>query len=160
MDIITALQAQQLVLPQVAKPAANYLPVLLHEGLVFISGQLPFQPNGTLITGSVGKDLTIAAGYEAAKLSCLQVLAQLQSCLIHQNHKLVRCLKLTGFINASNDFKNHPQVMNGASDLLVDCFGVKGQHSRAAIGCSSLPLGAAVEIEALFAVRQCLSPPS
>ncbi len=140
-------------LPTASKPAANYLPYQRHGNLLFISGQLPVKPEGGFITGMLGRDMTIEQGAEAARLCTLQLLAQLDAALEGDDAKLLGCIRLGGFVQATADFTQHPAVMNGASDLVVQVLGAQGKHSRTAVGVASLPFGVAVEIEALFAVK-------
>lgn len=139
-------------LPQAAAPIANYVPVVVAGGLATVSGQLP-RDQDRLIVGKVGEDLAAEAGQAAARLCGLAVLAQLRQALGGDLDRVLRCVQLTGYVNAPPDFTDHPQVMNGASDLMVEVFGDAGRHARAAVGVGSLPLGAAVEISAVFAVR-------
>ncbi len=148
----TRLAELGLSLPQASAPIANYVPVVVAGGLATVSGQLP-RDQDRLITGKVGEDLAVEAGRAAARLCALAVLAQLRQALGGDLDRVVRCVQLTGYVNAPADFADHPQVMNGASDLMVDVFGDAGRHARAAVGVASLPLGAAVEISAIFAVK-------
>jgi len=148
--IDTRLAALGLTLPDAAAPVANYVPVVLHGGLAIVSGQLP-RGDGGLVTGKVGEDLDLAAGQAAARLCALAVLAQLRAALGDLD-RVMGCLQLSGFVNAGPGFTDHPQVINGASDLMVEVFGEAGRHARAAVGAGSLPLGAAVEVAATFAV--------
>jgi len=140
-----------LTLPTAGAPVANYVPVVLHGGLAMVSGQLPRDGNG-LVTGKVGEDLDLAAGHAAARLCGLAILAQLRAALGGDLGRVTACLQLSGFVNAGPGFTDHPQVINGASDLMVAVFGEAGRHARAAVGAGSLPLGAAVEVAASFAV--------
>jgi enamine deaminase RidA (YjgF/YER057c/UK114 family) len=146
------LKALDLVLPEVASPVANYVPFLHLSGQLFISGQLPMREGRIAVTGKLGADLGLEDGVAAARLCVLNVLAQAKAALRHLD-RIVQCLRLTGYVNASPDFLDHPKVINGASDLMVEILGPKGRHTRAAVGCASLPLGAAVEIDGLFTVE-------
>lgn len=150
MNIVGSLEKLNLTLPEPAKPAANYVPACLAGDLIFISGQLPIDDKGQLWCGQLGDNVDIATGIQAAKWSCLQVLAQCQHILNSEKRQLKHCIKLTGFVNAHPSFVDHPKIINGASDLLIACFNEAGRHARAAVGCSSLPLGAMVEIEGIF----------
>jgi enamine deaminase RidA (YjgF/YER057c/UK114 family) len=145
------LKALDLTLPEVAAPVANYVPFLHQGGQLFISGQLPMQGGRMALAGKVGADLSLEQGQQAARLCLLNVLAQAKAAL-HDLDRIVQCLRLNGFVNAAPDFVDHPKVINGASDLMVEVLGDKGRHTRIAVGCASLPLGAAVEIDAIFAV--------
>lgn len=152
MDEIEARLAELgLVLPEAPAPAANYVPYVRTATLVFVSGQISRGPKG-LITGRLGADLTVAEGQEAARHSALALVAQLRAALGGDLSRLVQVVKLTGFVNATPDFTEHPQVVNGASDLMVALFGDRGRHARAAVGCNSLPLGVAVEVEGIFRI--------
>lgn len=145
------LAALDITLPEVATPLANYVPFLHLNGQLFISGQLPMADGKLALTGTLGAGLTTEQGAKAARLCLLNILAQAQAALGNLD-RIVQCLRLGGFVNAAPDFAEHAKVINGASDLLVEILGNKGRHTRAAIGCSSLPLNAPVEIEALFAI--------
>jgi enamine deaminase RidA (YjgF/YER057c/UK114 family) len=140
------------VLPDVAAPLANYVPFLHLDGQLFVSGQLPMQGGQVAVAGKLGADLTLEQGEAAARLCLLNVLAQAKAAL-RDLDRIVQCLRLNGYINTSPDFVDHPKVINGASNLIVEIMGEKGRHTRIAVGCASLPLGAAVEIDAIFAVE-------
>jgi enamine deaminase RidA (YjgF/YER057c/UK114 family) len=146
------LRALDLVLPEVASPLANYVPFLHLDSQLFVSGQLPMQGGRVAVAGKLGADLGLEQGAAAARLCLLNVLAQAKRALSDLD-RIVQCLRLNGYVNASPDFIDHPKVINGASDLLVELLGDKGRHTRIAVGCASLPLGAAVEIDAIFAVE-------
>jgi enamine deaminase RidA (YjgF/YER057c/UK114 family) len=146
------LRALDLVLPEVASPLANYVPFLHLDGQLFVSGQLPLQGGRIAVVGKLGADLGLEQGQAAARLCLLNVLAQAKRAL-NDLDRIVQCLRLNGYVNTSPDFTDHPKVINGASDLLVELLGDKGRHTRIAVGCASLPLGAAVEIDAIFAVE-------
>jgi len=139
-------------LPDAPAPAANYVPQARVGDLVFVSGQIPTGTDG-LITGQLGADMTVEAGREAAKICAINLLAQVRAACDGDLDRLVRVVKLTGFVNATADFTQHPQVINGASDFLVEALGEAGRHTRSAVGSPSLPLGVAVEIEGIFQVR-------
>ena len=150
-SIAARLDALGIALPAAAAPVANYLPAVLGGGLAIVSGQLPWDDRG-LVTGKVGEDLDVEAGRAAARLCGLAILAQLNEVLNGDLGRVRRCLQLTGFVNAPADFTQHPTVINGASDLMVEVFGDAGRHARAAVGAASLPLGAAVEVAAIFEI--------
>jgi len=134
-------------LPLQPAPAANYVPFVKVGTLVFISGQI------TSRLGKVGRDITIEEGQEAARLCALNIFAHLKVACEGDLNRVVRCVRLGGFVNCMDDFKDQPKVMNGASDLMVAVFGEKGRHARASVGVNALPLGVAVEVEALFEVQ-------
>lgn len=135
-------------------PAANYVPYVVAGDMVFVSGQIPMTAAGleTLIKGRVGVDLDIAAGAAAARLCAINLLAQLKAACGGDLDRLVRVVKLTGFVNAPPEFGDQPKVVNGASDLLVEVLGDKGRHSRSAVSAGGLPFGCAVEVEGIFQI--------
>ena len=139
-------------LPEVAAPAANYVPYVMEEGLLSISGQLPFLNGERNFIGRLGESMDVDEGAKAARACALNILAQLNAALDGDMTRLERCLKLGGYVNATPDFTDHPAVINGASNLIGDALGEKGKHSRFAVGAVSLPFGVAVEIDALFVV--------
>ncbi len=150
-EIEARLKALDIVLPD-AKPAlGSYVPFLHLNGLLFISGQLPLVEGKVAVAGQLGEDVDLSQGQEAARLCALNILAQAKSAL-GDFDGLVQLLRLNGFVNAAPGFDDHPKVINGASDFLVEILGGKGIHTRIAVGCASLPLNAAVEIDAIFAV--------
>jgi enamine deaminase RidA (YjgF/YER057c/UK114 family) len=151
-DIEARLQALDLVLPEVASPLADYVPYLHLNGQLYISGQLPFETGKIAVTGTLGAGLEVADGQKAARLCALNILAQAKAALGDLD-RIVQLLRLSGYVNAATGFSDHPKVINGASELMVKVLGPKGRHTRIAVGCSSLPLGAAVEVDALFAVN-------
>ncbi|MDA0923796.1 MAG: RidA family protein [Proteobacteria bacterium] len=136
-------------------PAANYVPYVVAGELVFVSGQIPMTAAGleTLIKGRVGVDLDIAAGAAAARLCAINLLAQVKAACGGDLDRLVRVVKLTGFVNAPPEFGDQPKVVNGASDLLVEVLGDKGRHSRSAVSAGGLPFGCAVEVEGIFQIQ-------
>jgi enamine deaminase RidA (YjgF/YER057c/UK114 family) len=140
-----------IVLPTVPEPVANYVPFTISGNLLFISGQGPRTPDQKFMTGKVGREITLEEAYAHARLVGLNIL----SVVHHAQNGLStirRVVKLTGFVNASDDFRDHPKVINGCSDLLVEVFGDAGKHARSAVGVSSLPENITVEIEAIFEV--------
>ena len=139
----------QLEVPPAA--VANYLPAVIDGPLVFVSGQIPIKQGELAFQGRLGKDVDIPTGQQAARLCAINVLCQVKA-VIGDLEKIERCVRLGGFVACDPGFYDHAQVMNGASDLMVDVLGDKGRHCRAAVGCSSLPLNSAVEVEALFRV--------
>ena len=138
-------------LPQPPAPVASYVPAVIAGSLLFISGQVSLD-RGKLIAGRLGDGLDIETGQKAARACALNLLAQAQMAL-RDLDRIKRCVKLTGFVNAAPGFTDHPKVVNGASDLMVEVFGDAGRHARAAVGATSLPLDAAVEVEAIFEIE-------
>ncbi len=145
------LQALGLTLPAPAAPVANYVPFVVSGNLVTVSGQVSSSPDG-LIKGIIGKDLDLPQGIEAARFCALNLIAQLKAACDGDLSRLRRVVRLGGFVACTADFIDHPKVINGASDLMVEVFGEAGKHARAAVGVPSLPLGAAVEIDGLFEI--------
>ena len=139
-------------LPTAPSPAANYVPFVLVENVLYVSGQISQDKNG-LITGKLGEDLSIEEGANAAKYCALSLLAQVKAACKGDLDRLVRVIKLTGFVNSVGGFTEQPQVVNGASNILVDILGESGKHSRSAVSAASLPLGVAVEIEGIFEIN-------
>jgi enamine deaminase RidA (YjgF/YER057c/UK114 family) len=137
-------------LPPPAKAVANYVPFVHAGALVFIAGQLPTEGGQLQFAGKVGAKLTIDDGKRAARLCAINILSQAKAAADGDLDRVRRCVKLGGFVNAVSGFKDHPQVMNGASDLIAEVFGDAGRHARFAVGADSLPLNAAVEIDAIF----------
>lgn len=146
------LTALGLALPPAPAPVANYVPYLLAGDQLFISGQISKTADGTVLGGTLGAGLAVAAGQDAARLCALNILAQAKAALGDLG-RIVQVLRLTGFVASTADFKDQPQVINGASDLMVAVLGDTGRHTRAAVGVASLPAGAAVEIDAILRVR-------
>ncbi|HEX7006197.1 MAG TPA: RidA family protein [Alphaproteobacteria bacterium] len=141
-----------ITLPAPAKPAGNYVGYVVTGNLVFLSGQLPFEDGKVKVTGKVGKDVTIEQAQAAARLVALNTLANLREACGDDLDRVRRCVKVGGFVNATPDFTQPPQVINGFSDLLAEVFGDIGKHARFAIGTNSLPLGAVVEVDAVFEI--------
>ena len=140
-----------IVLPDPVAPVANYVPFVVTGSLVFISGQVSIGSDG-LITGKLGADVTLERGLEAAKACGVNLIAQLKLACEGDLDRVRRVVKLGGFVNSTPDFTDQPKVVNGASDLMVDVFGDKGRHARAAVSAPSLPLDAAVEIDGVFEI--------
>ncbi|WP_419816033.1 RidA family protein [Glacieibacterium sp.] len=152
MTVQTRLAELGIVLPHAAAPAANYVPGVIHAGLLHISGQIPFAEDGQLIRGRVGDDLTTKDGAAAARRCAIGLLAQMNLAL-GSLERVRRVVKLGVFVNSTADFTDQPKVANGASDLMVEVFGEIGRHARSAVGVAALPLGVAVEIDAIIAVN-------
>ncbi|MCC6941039.1 RidA family protein [Novosphingobium sp.] len=140
-----------LALPQAAAPVAAYVPTVEAGGLLHVSGQLPFI-DGKLVTGRLGKDVSLEEGNAAAQACGLMILAQVKAALGSLD-RVERVVKLGAFISSAKDFTDQPKVANGASELMVAAFGDAGKHARSAVGVPVLPLGAAVEVDAIFAIR-------
>lgn len=142
-----------ITLPSAPMPVASYVPFVVSGNLIFISGQVPLGANGLEYRGKLGQDFDVEAGQAAARLCGLNVLAQMNAALEDDLDRVVRIVKLGGFVNCTDDFSEQPQVINGASDLMVDVFQERGQHARAAIGVNALPAGVAVEVDAIAEFR-------
>lgn len=152
------LETKNLGWPEPAKPAASYVPCLIHKNIAHISGQLPIGADGSMIKGKLGDTLDLLDGQMAAQLSAVQILAQLAAVLDDFN-QIECCLNVRALVSSTPDFTQHHLVANGASELMVELLGDKGVHSRAAFGVAALPLNAAVEIEAQFAIKSSLCMP-
>ncbi len=139
-------------LPEAVAPVANYLPVVLSGSHLYLSGQISIGPTG-LIKGKLGADLTIDQGVAAARACAINLIVHAKSALGGDLDRVRRIVKLNGYVNCTPDFQDQPKVVNGASDLFVAVFGDAGRHARAAVGAPSLPLGAAVEVDAVIEVR-------
>lgn len=150
-DIETRLSELGLILPEPAAPVAAYVPVVEAGGLAHVSGQLPFV-GGQLVTGRLGEDVSLEEGIVAAQACAVMILAQLKAALGSLD-RIERIVKLGAFVNSIGDFTDQPKVANGASELMVAALGEAGKHARSAVGVPVLPLGAAVEVDAIVAVR-------
>ncbi|MEL7519693.1 MAG: RidA family protein [Pseudomonadota bacterium] len=151
MTIESRLQELDIALPEAAAPVASYVPVVVHGGVAYVSGQLPFV-DGELKTGRLGENVSLDEGLDAARACGLMILAQLKAAgLLEQVERVV---KLGAFVSSTTDFTDQPKIANGASDLMFEVFGERGRHSRAAVGVPVLPLGAAVEVDAVIALAQ------
>lgn len=152
MTITERLSELGVTLPDAPAPAANYVPFVQVGNTVYVSGQISNGPDG-LITGKLGADMDVAAGAAAAKTCAISLLAQLKAACGGDIERLVRVVKLTGFVNSTPDFTDQPKVINGCSDFLVEALGDRGRHARSAVSAPSLPLGVAVEIEGIFEIK-------
>jgi enamine deaminase RidA (YjgF/YER057c/UK114 family) len=141
-----------ITLPKAAAPVANYVPYVVSGNLVFISGQVTLGPNGLEYVGIVGKEFNVEQGQAAARLCAFNLIAQLREACGGNLDRVRRCVKLTAFVNAIPGFDKHPEVANGASDVMVQVFGDAGKHARAAVGAGSLPRNVAVEVDAVFEI--------
>ena len=142
-----------ITLPDAASPVANYVPWVRSGNLVFISGQGPMGPDGVAFRGKLGRDLEAEEGQKAARLTALNVIAQLKNAVDGDLDRVKRCVKLLGFVNSTPEFNQQPIVINGASDVIVEIFGEAGRHARSAVSAPSLPVDIAVEIEAIFEIE-------
>ena len=140
----------KLDLPDAKAPVGSYVASKVVGNMLFISGQISISENGDLIKGKVGKELKTEDGYEAAKRCGLSIISQVKKACDNDLTKIKSCIKLTGFVNSTDDFTEQPKVINGASDLIVSVFGDAGMHTRAAVSTNSLPLGVSVEVDAIF----------
>ena len=151
-DAETKLKEKGIVLTAPGKPVANYVNAVRVGNLLYLAGKGPTKPDGTNITGKVGKDLTIEQGYDAARLTAINHLAVLKAELGSLN-KVKRIVKVLGMVNCTEDFKDQPKVVNGYSDLMVEIFGDKGKHARSAVGMYALPSNIAVEVEVIVEIE-------
>ena len=137
-------------LPEAKPPVGNYVATKIVGKMLFVSGHISIDENGQLIKGKVGKDLDTEAGYNAAKRCALSIIAQVKKACENDLSKVRSCVKLTGFVNSTDEFTDQPKIINGASDLIASVFGDAGMHTRAAVSTNSLPLGVSVEVDAIF----------
>ncbi len=151
MSIAARLEELGITLPEAAAPVASYVPVVVQGGFAHVSGQLPFV-DGKVVTGRLGEDVSLEEGMAAARVCGLMIAAQLKAAGLLE--KVERVVKLGAFVNSTGDFTDQPKVANGASDLMFEIFGEKGRHARAAVGVPVLPLGAAVEVDAVIAIAE------
>lgn len=141
-------------LPAAAAPAANYIPASQTGSLIYISGQVPTLDGKDQVVGKLGGGVSLEDGQKAARICAINIIAQLRTALGGDLDRVVSCVRLGGFVNAVPEFGDHPKVINGASDLMVEVFGKAGRHARAAVGCVSLPRNVAVEVDAIFEVAE------
>ena len=146
------LKQLNIELPKAPDPVGAYVAFKKIGNLLYISGQLPIGPDGRITKGKIGKNLTLEDGQKASKLCVINILAQASKAMNGNLDKIKNCIKITGFVNSTDDFFDQPKVINPASETLSSIFGDKGKHSRAAVSTNSLPLGAAVEIDAIFEI--------
>ena len=152
MTIENKLKELNIELPNAPDPVGAYVAFKKIGNLLFISGQLPISKDGKIIKGKIGAGLDLEDGQRASKLCVINILAQVKKALGGDLNKVKNCIKITGFVNSTDDFKDQPKVINPASETLSTVFGTNGKHTRAAISTNSLPLGAAVEIDAIFEI--------
>ena len=151
MSIAQRLADAGITLPEANAPAANYVPYVQQGNLLFVSGQVPIV-DGAFVTGKLGDDYSVEQGQAAAKVCAIALLSQVKAACGGDIERLQRVVKLTGFVNSTQDFGDQPKVINGASDFLVEALGDKGRHARSAVSAASLPFGVAVEIEGIFEI--------
>ena len=144
------LKKNNVKLPKAADPVGSYVATKIIGKILFISGQISIDENGELIKGKVGKDLDTNAGYDAAKRCALNIISQVKKACDGDLSTVKSCVKLTGFVNSTDEFIEQPKVINGASDMIASIFGDSGMHTRAAVSTNSLPLGVSVEVDAIF----------
>ena len=142
-----------ITIPDAPAPVGAYVAFKFVNKLLFISGQISVDSNGRFIKGKVGKDIDLKKGQEAAKLCAINIIAQAKKACSGDLEKISSCIKLTGFVNSSDEFIDQPKIINGASELISAVFGENGKHTRAAISVNSLPLGVSVEIDAIFELK-------
>ena len=153
MSISDKLKKLNIIIPNAPTPVGAYVAFKKVNNLIFISGQLPIDASGKMIKGTIGRDLTLEDGQSASRLCVINILAQLSKAVNGNLDKVVSCIKITGFVNSTDDFKDQPKVINPASELISNVFGENGKHARAAVSTNSLPLGVAVEIDAIFEIK-------
>ena len=153
MTIEKKIEELGISLPNATDPVGSYVATKISGKFLFISGQISIDDKGTLIKGKLGKDLNTEDGYEAAKRCGLSIIAQAKKACNGDLSKIKSCVKLTGFVNSTEDFIEQPKVINGASELIVSIFGDAGMHTRAAVSTNSLPLGVSVEVDAIFEIN-------
>ena len=153
MKIEDNIKKLNINLPEPKAPVGAYVATKIVGKLLFISGQVSIDKNTKLITGKVGKDLSLEEGYEAAKRCGLSIVAHVKNACGGDLDRIKTCVKLTGYVNSTDDFKDQPKIINGASDIIAKIFDEKGEHTRAAVSVNSLPLGVAVEVDAIFEIN-------
>ena len=150
MNVESKMKELNITLPKAADPVGSYVASKIIGNLLFISGQISIDSEGNLIKGKLGKNLNIDQGYKAAERCSLSIIAQVKKACDNDLSKVKSCVKLTGFVNSTDEFIDQPKVLNGASDLIASVFGEAGMHTRAAVSTNSLPLGVSVEVDAIF----------
>ena len=150
MSFEEKIKELKIELPEAKAPVGSYVATKISGKLLYVSGQISMSSNGELIKGKVGKDLTTEEAYKAAERCGLSIVAQVKNACEDDLSKVKSCIKLTGFVNSTDDFTEQPKVINGASDLIASIFSKAGMHTRAAVSANSLPLGVSVEVDAIF----------
>ena len=153
MSVEEKIKQLNIEIPKSPKPVGAYVAFRIVNKLVYISGQVSFDQNGNLIKGKVGSELSLEKGQDAAKACATNIISQLKSACNGDLEKVKSCIKINGYVNSTDNFLDQPKVINAASELIVNVFGEKGKHARAAVSVNSLPLGAAVEIESIFEIN-------
>ena len=153
MTIEDNIKKLNINLPDAPDPVGSYVATKIIGKMLYISGQISINEKGELIKGKVGKDLDVDSGYNAAKRCALSIISQIMKACDNDLTKIKSCIKLTGFVNSTDNFQDQPKVINGASDLIASVFGDAGMHTRAAVSVNSLPLGVAVEVDAIFELK-------
>ena len=153
MSVDENIKKLNIKLPEAKAPVGNYVETKISGKTLFVSGQISIDENGELIKGKVGRDLDTEAGYNAASRCALSIIAQVKKACNNDLSKVKSCIKLTGFVNSTEDFVEQPKVINGASDMIASVFGDIGMHTRAAVSTNSLPLGVSVEVDAIFELK-------
>ena len=149
-QIENKLKELNIIVPDAPTPVGAYVAYKIVDKLIFISGQLPIDKDGKMIKGKIGKDISLEEGQKASMLCAINILAQAKKAMNGDLNKIKNCVKITGFVNSSDDFIDQPKVINPASEMLSSVFGDAGKHARAAVSANSLPLGVSVEIDAIF----------
>ena len=150
MNFENKIKELKINLPEAKPPVGSYVATKIVGNLLYISGQISISENGELIKGKIGKDLSVEKGYKAAERCGLSIISQAKEACNGDLTKIKSCIKLTGFVNSTDNFTDQPKVINGASDLIASVFGDAGMHTRAAVSTNSLPLGVSVEVDAIF----------
>ena len=150
MDFENKIKELKINLPEAKPPVGSYVATKIVGNLLYISGQISISKNGELIKGKVGKDLSVDDGYKAAERCGLSIISQAKVACHGDLSRIKSCVKLTGFVNSTDNFTDQPKIINGASDLIASVFGEAGMHTRAAVSTNSLPLGVSVEVDAIF----------
>ena len=150
MNFEKKIEELKILLPEAKPPVGSYVATKISGNLLFVSGQISIDKNRNLIKGKIGKDLSLEEGYKAAERCGLSIISQAKVACNGDLSKIKSCVKLTGFVNSTDDFTDQPKVINGASDLIASVFGEAGMHTRAAVSTNSLPLGVSVEVDAIF----------
>ena len=150
MNFENKIKELKINLPEAKPPVGSYVATKIVGNLIYISGQISISENGKLIKGKIGKDLSVEEGYKAAERCGLSIISQVKEACNGDLSKIKSCVKLTGFVNSTDNFTEQPKVINGASDLIASIFGEAGMHTRAAVSTNGLPLGVSVEVDAIF----------
>ena len=153
MSVYENLQKLNIEIPKAPDPVGSYVAYKKNANLLFISGQISINSDGKIMTGKLGKELSIDQGRAAAKLCAINIIAQAKKACNERLENIANCIKLTGYVNSTNEFTDQPKIINAASELIYAVFGENGKHTRAAISANSLPLGAAVEVDAIFELK-------